>query len=383
MAACTRSSTVASGACSSGVVGNRSARRAGAAAGLGCGVEFREQRRLAGRPPGPPRSSRRQRPPRRRRTDPAPAPPPAAGARRPWTGRSTRPVQCAPGRCPWAGRSGAPRRRAGRGFRRRRSRRRSRRSSPFSVPFAAGGPGALEGPQEQRRQARVLLQRARPRRRRPPPRPAPGASAARPTTSHTFSRYSARPTSRPSAVSTARRLLKISRAGPMQANTRSAPRTPSPLQARHPGGDAPAGSSRSTSAQSPIGASGGTRAADQMDAGGQCGGLLRTQAPRPLRGDRPGADDRPAAADHAGEQRLPAFGGLVGKDHGTDRHPRAARGGPRRRRAPMTVLEERAVLDAAVAGPGLVLNRLAILGRQRVVGVEGIAQQRMIRATRA
>ena len=42
------------------------------------------------------------------------------------------------------------------------------------------------------------------------------------------------------------------------------------------------------------------------------------------------------------------------------------------------LLEERAVLDAAFAFPGLVLHRLAGLGRERVVGIEGIAQQRMI-----
>ena len=64
------------------------------------------------------------------------------------------------------------------------------------------------------------------------------SSAVRPTTSQTFSRYSAKPTARPSAVSTARWRLKISRAGPMQANTRSAPRMPSLLEALHPVGDA-------------------------------------------------------------------------------------------------------------------------------------------------
>ena len=57
----------------------------------------------------------------------------------------------------------------------------------------------------------------------------------------------------------------------MQAKTRSAPRTPSPCR-RSIQSPTRFGSSRRTSAQSPIGASSGARAADEVNAGGEGGG---------------------------------------------------------------------------------------------------------------
>ncbi len=83
-----------------------------------------------------------------------------------------------------------------------------------------------------------------------------GSRAARRSIGRRTRPYSGRPTSPPSAVSTARQRLKISRAGPMQANTRSAPRTPSPCR-RAIHSAIRRGSSLSTSAHSPTGASSG------------------------------------------------------------------------------------------------------------------------------
>ena len=82
--------------------------------------------------------------------------------------------------------------------------------------------------------------------------------------------------------------------------------------------------------------------------------------------------------DHPVEQRLPSLGGLVGENHGADtvlaEHAAAFGEGVAHR-----VLEERSVLDATAARLGLVLHRLAGLGRERVVSIELVAQQRMVR----
>src|SRR5208282_6818537 len=88
------------------------------------------------------------------------------------------------------------------------------------------------------------------------------------------------------------------------------------LQAFHPDGDAAGEFAQDLAPVADAVAL--ARAADQVDAGGEGGAVLGAQAARALGGDRPGGGDRPAALDQAGQQRFPAFGGLVGEDDAAD-----------------------------------------------------------------
>ena len=62
----------------------------------------------------------------------------------------------------------------------------------------------------------------------------------------------------------------------------------------------------------------GTRAADEVDTGGERGGIAGTKTRRHFSSNRPRAGDGPTTANHAGEQRLPPLSGFVGKDNGAD-----------------------------------------------------------------
>ena len=73
------------------------------------------------------------------------------------------------------------------------------------------------------------------------------------------------------------------------------------------------------------------RAADEMDAGGEARGISGAQPGTHFCRESATSRDDPAAADHPGKKRLPALGRLVREDDATDRRHRAAPAVPPRK----------------------------------------------------
>src|SRR5262249_32622854 len=116
----------------------------------------------------------------------------------------------------------------------------------------------------------------------------------------------------------------------------------------------------------------------EVDAGGECRRLSCAQTRAHLGGNGPRTSDRPTAANHSGEECLPALGGLVSENNGTDaiflKYSAPLGEGVGHR-----ILEPCSVLRAAVVGLRLVLHRLTSLRREWVRGIIRITQQRVVR----
>src|SRR5208282_1029557 len=144
------------------------------------------------------------------------------------------------------------------------------------------------------------------------------------------------------------------------------------LQAFHPDGDAAGEFAQDLAPVADAVAL--ARAANQVDAGGEGGAVLGAQAAGAFGGDRPGGGDGPAALDQAGQQRFPAFRGLVGKDDASDAvfaGDAAAFG----KGLAHGAFEEGAVLGTVAVGLGFVLDNLAGFWGEGIRWISGVAKQ--------
>ena len=117
-----------------------------------------------------------------------------------------------------------------------------------------------------------------------------------------------------------------------------------------------------------------------MDAGGQRSGFAGTQTGTHFRGDRPRASNYPAASDHAGKQRLPAFGGLVSEDNAANAiiaQDPASFGKSRSH----FLLKPRTVLLAAIVAFDLILHSFLTLRCKWIGQIKWVDQQPMGRQT--
>ncbi len=121
----------------------------------------------------------------------------------------------------------------------------------------------------------------------------------------------------------------------------------------------------------------GSRATDQVNAGGERGRILRTWTPWSFRGNGPRSGDGPATPDNPREQRFPSFGGLVREDDRTNsifvQHPPTFC-----ECASHHLLKPLAILGPTFDLLGLVLHRLGRLGRERISWIERVTQQRVV-----
>ena len=119
----------------------------------------------------------------------------------------------------------------------------------------------------------------------------------------------------------------------------------------------------------------GARAADEVDAGGQRRGIAGAQARAHLGRNRPRSGDGPATANHAGEERLPPLGRLVGEDNRAHAI-RAQHSAAFRECRRHSIFEELLVLvRVTLRVPVGHLAELRPLRGQRVLRIEWIAQE--------